>query len=400
MTKCVNALYGLRINNDGNCSHCCMQKGHFKNQGKKLNVRTDSFQDIVNSEDSKKIRDDLKNGIKNTACQYCWKEEEAGKISKRLRDNKTYNHLLEIDQDGPRLFDISMGTTCNIKCRTCGPFNSSFWNDEWKAAGYFKGSDEKYKTFILEHNHSFDDDSLFWKEFQNNLHNVDHIDFYGGEPFLVKKQWEIMEFAIDKGFAKNITVHYNTNGTLWDDKKFEVLNKFKKVYIDFSIDGINDQLTYIRYPADWNTVLQNFLKVLEISKKDDRFHCSICCTVSTLNVYYIDEIMKFFDNYTKNLYLNLVHGPTHLCIVNIPTGIKKIITEKILRSVNPSLSGYYFVNGVLEFMNNSDCDVKYWNEFLRTTAWHDDYRKQNFKETFDEFYKIVKENGYDISMEK
>jgi hypothetical protein len=68
--------------------------------------------------------------------------------------------------------------------------------------------------------------------------------------------------------------------------------------------------------------------------------------------------------------------------------------------VNPSLSGYYFVNGVLEFMNNSDCDVKYWNEFLRTTAWHDDYRKQNFKETFNEFYKIVKENGYDISMEK
>ena len=187
MTKCVNALYGLRINNDGSCSHCCMQKGHFKKQGKKFNVRTDSFQDIVNSEDSKKIRDDLKNGIKNPACQYCWKEEAAGKISKRLRDNKTYNHLLETDQDGPRLFDISMGTTCNIKCRTCGPFNSSFWNDEWKAAGYFKGSDEKYKTFILEHNHSFDDDSLFWKEFQNNLHNVDHIDFYGGEPFLVNR---------------------------------------------------------------------------------------------------------------------------------------------------------------------------------------------------------------------
>jgi len=400
MTKCVNAKFGLRINNDGSCSHCCMQRGQFSSDQIKYNVSTHSFDEILNSETSKKIRINLDNGIKNPACDYCWKEEASGRESKRLRDNKKFKELLNLDAAGPRFLDISMGTVCNIKCRTCGPFNSSQWNDEWREAGYFKGTDTQYKSFILSHNHAFDDDSLFWKEFEKNLENVEHLDFYGGEPFLVKKQWEIMKLAVDKGYSKNITVHYNTNGTIWDEKKFEILNNFKKVIIDFSIDGIFDHLTYIRYPAKWDEVLENFLKVQKIQNENANFHTSICCTVSTFNIFYIDEIMKFFSDYTKNLYLNLVHGPEQHCIKNIPESIKKIITEKIKSNSKPGWPGYYFVDSTLDFMNGNEFNDKKWKQFLSTTAWHDNYRTQSFRETFPEFYQIIREHGYEISLEK
>ena len=266
------------------------------------------------------IQTDLKNGIQHPACSLCWEEESSGKDSKRIRDNKQYSHLFNSNITAPSFLDVSMGTTCNIKCRTCGPFNSSQWNDEWQAAGYFKGNTDKYKIMLQSFNHSFDDDSLFWSEFENNIGNITHIDFYGGEPFLVKKQWNLMKSAVATGIAKNITVHYNTNGTVWDDDKVDILKHFKAVNIDFSIDGIYDKLTYIRYPADWNTVFGNYLKIQEIEKKYPNFHSSVCCTVSTFNIYDIDEIMKFFSQYTKNLYLNMIFfmvlGPNCLCVIS------------------------------------------------------------------------------------
>lgn len=407
MTKCVNAQLGLRIDTTGECRHCCMQYGSLsktKNtpliKGKTFNISVDSFKDILESDHSKEIRDALNNGEQHPACHYCWQEEAAGRDSKRIRDNRKYSNLLDKNLQGPAFLDISMGTTCNIKCRTCGPFNSSQWNAEWKDAGYFTGSDSEYKKFLISVNHGFDDDSLFWSEFANNIPNVIHLDFYGGEPFLVKKQWELMKSAVEQDIAKNITVHYNTNGTVWDESKLEILKHFKQVIIDFSIDGIGDKLYYIRYPAEWNVVLENFLKIQEIQKIYPNFHSSVCCTVSTFNIFYIDEIMEFFSSHTKNLYLNLVHGPQYQCIKNIPAAIKEKISNKLRQTVKPEWAGYHFFESTIDFMNSESCNDNLWNKFLTTTAWHDNYRNQNFKITFKEFYNLIKEEGYEVSVER
>lgn len=389
--KCVNLEYGLRIENDGTVKSCCMQQ-LFKSS--KLNVLTDKFEKISSSETLEEIREAFKRGEKHSACRLCWEEEDSGKDSKRIRDNRKWTNVSDLKFGA--FLDINMGTTCNIKCRTCGPFNSSQWNDEWYAAGYFRGSTADYKTFLLKQNHAFDDDSQFWEEFENNLENIRHIDFYGGEPFLVKKQWKALEYAIEKGYSQNISLHYNTNGTIWDDRKTEILSQFKKVDIDFSIDGISDHLNYIRYPADWKTVFSHFSEVLKLSKENDKFMVSVCLTVSTLNVYYIDKIMEFFTQHTNNLYLNLVHGPDLYCIKNIPDDIKHIIIEKLNQNYNSSWAGSGTYNGTLEFMKSSKCDMKEWTKFLKSTSWHDNYRNQNFKETFPEFYKVIEDHGYKI----
>ena len=401
MTRCVNAELGLRINTDGSCKHCCMQNENLKDleSNKEFRISTDTFDKILSSKNSLQIRSDLKNNIKHPACSLCWEEEAAGKDSKRIRDNKQFSHLLNSDTSALSFLDVSMGTTCNIKCRTCGPFNSSQWNDEWKEAGYFRGGTDKYKILLKSYNHSFDDDSLFWEEFSNHIDSIIHIDFYGGEPFLIKKQWALMKSAVDSGIAKNITVHYNTNGTIWDDEKVEILKHFKSVKIDFSIDGLYDKLTYIRYPADWDTVFGNYLKLQEIEKTYSNFHVSVCCTVSTFNIYDIDEIMEFFSRYTKNLYLNLVHGPEYHCIKNIPETLKQKITTKLKNTVREDWAGYYTFASTIEFMNSVECQMPKWDKFLQTTLWHDQYRQQDFKKTFPEFYKLIKEEKYEISME-
>jgi sulfatase maturation enzyme AslB (radical SAM superfamily) len=359
------------------------------NNQKRLNVRSSDLSEIFESKTRKDILKEFTNGIKHSACQHCWDEEEAGKESKRLRDNKNYHAIG--DSKTFKLFDLSLGNACNIKCRTCGPYNSSQWAKEYKDLDFFEGSKEDFKTWLKGFNDAFEDNSNFWRNFQENLPNIVHIDFYGGEPFLVKKQWEMLHVAIQSGYAKNISVHYNTNGTIWNNKIYSVLKEFREVYIDFSIDGVKDKLYYIRHPAEWNTVFANFKKVQDIANNSTNFFLSVCNTISILNVYYIDEIYETFAPYTDRIYLNLVFGPEHYCITNIPTPIKNKIKEKL-----DKIEEHNWIPGIVNFMMSKKCNENCWHDFVKYTKMHDSYRKENFSNIFPELTQIIRDHGYSI----
>ena len=280
------------------------------------------------------------------------------------------------------LLDLCMGTTCNIKCRTCGPESSAQWNKEyWDInKSYNEISTYKdYKGFLRTFNDAFEDDSLVWKELENNKQDIRWIDMYGGEPMMMKKQWKFLEQLIKDDLAKNISLHYNTNGTIWDDEKYNILKEFKHISIDFSIDGIKDRYEFMRHPAIWEEVIQN----METIKNIKDFKCQIAHTVSTLNVWYINEIYMWFKGW--DIYLNMVHGPPEYNISNIPEDIKKVITEKI------GIKEKY--QPVLDFMNSKISNFNF-QSFIDKTKQHDDYRGENYNVIFPEFSDVLKEHGY------
>ena len=388
--KCVHVENSIRIENDGKCRACCMQYGDW---GDQYNVSNMTFDEIKNSPARQDVIQAFNKGIRHEACNRCWEEEDAGFASKRLRDNEKFYNEAIYDQkfNFPAVIDVSMGNACNIKCRTCGPFNSSLWAKEFKDLGFFKGDDKEYKAWLKTFNDAYEDDSVFWNSFESSLKDVKHIDFYGGEPFLVKKQWEMLKTAIDNDFATNITIHYNTNGTIWDENKEDILKKFHKVYIDFSIDGLEDHLNYIRYPAEWNTVFANYKKALQFSETNPNININVCVTISNLNVFYIPEIDNFFKQYTKNVYLNLVHDPSYYNIKYLPSSVKKIVSDKILAYSRND----FYTDKVLKFMNSHIAsDEENFNKFLKITKIQDEYRGQSFEKTFSEYYEIIKNKGY------
>lgn len=395
--RCVNLEKGLQIHPRGTCKSCCLQHGFAKDDsGNSMNVKTHSFEQILQSPTLSEIRQAFDRGIQHKSCKKCFDEEAAGKNSKRLRDNHRWHFLFEDNIVQPRLLDINMGTTCNIKCRTCTAASSSGWNKEYKDAGYFSGTDAEYKLYLQNLNNSFYDDSLFWKQFANHIDDISHIDFYGGEPFLVKKQWDMLQLAVDRGVAHQISIHYNTNGTIWDSSKESLLKQFKQVAIDFSIDGIEKQFEYMRHPAQWNTVLDNFKYVCELEKHNSVFFVSVCHTVSTLNVLHISDFLKYFYEFTDNIYLNLVHEPEWYCIKNIPATIKK----QIKKNVNKNTPNSEITDPVLEFMFSEKNKKSVWQKFLQTTRWHDNYRKEDFQKTFSDFNKLIENNGFLIHKSK
>ena len=392
---CINVHEAIRVNTDGSCTSCCLQQIPYKDsEHRDVNIKTHTLDEILTCASANKVREDLANGIQNIHCKACWDIENSGGESKRYIDN---NHRRkDIFKSGPvelTHLDLNMGTTCNIKCMTCGPENSAQWNKEWWAInGTYRDIHDKkeYNEHLRTYNSAFDDESMIWEELEKHKDVIQSMDMFGGEPMLMKKQWDFLKLLIKSDNAKNIELHYNTNGTIWDPEKYDILKEFKSVSIDFSIDGLYDKFEYMRFPANWEEVNNNMQTIKDI----ESFKLKICHTVSILNVWYMKEFLDYFNDW--EYYLNIVHGPQHYSVKNLPISIKEIITEKY--------KDYRPVDRIVDYMNKNKTvyprvwtpgqTIEFFAEFKRNLEGSDNFRGNDYKKTFPEFFEILKENGY------
>ena len=45
------------------------------------------------------------------------------------------------------------------------------------------------------------------------LPDIKYFEFTGGEPWMIKQHFDLLQRAVDQGFARDIDIHYNTNAT-------------------------------------------------------------------------------------------------------------------------------------------------------------------------------------------
>jgi sulfatase maturation enzyme AslB (radical SAM superfamily) len=343
------------------------------------------------------IRKDLQEGIRSNSCRLCWEEEDAGRKSKRLRDNEKYiKHISRGGEPftGLAKFELNLGNTCNLKCRTCGAHSSSTWMQEDYDVNRSKEYNFTFKMYSQEmkkYHQTFDDESPFWDDLEKNLHTIKQFDFYGGEPFMSKKMWKTLQLAVDKGYSKDIEVHYATNGTQWPTENIEVLKHFKHLNLNFSIDGTGEQFEYIRYPAVWEEAKENMFKARDFAKTHHDIHLSWCHTISNMNIFYLPELLdtfyKEFDQY--GMYLNLVHGPMYFNISYMPDDVKEKLIPKLEAINKDYLVWQNFLPGIINFIKVGKHDQYQWKRFKEKIKIHDQYRDQDFAKTFPEWANII-----------
>jgi MoaA/NifB/PqqE/SkfB family radical SAM enzyme len=383
MKKCVNVTNGLRVYNDGTAMFCCLSTEKLTDEnGEIASVKDTPISKIINGKKSLEIKKSFDKGIQHANCRRCWQEEESGLESKRIRDNKEFSHVQP--NNDIKIIELNLGTTCNLKCRICGPWSSSQWNKEFLKINEDDIDIESYNKWLNDLNHSYDTDSLFWQEFKKILPTVEKIDIYGGEPFLVKKQWEMLEHSIAEGYSKKQSLSFNTNGTVYDEDKINTMKHFKSVDISFSIDAIGDQFEYQRYPAQWNEVLSNLKKYQELAEIY-KWQVKICITVNNYNVFYLKQILDFFEKNNFEYYLNFLHDPKRNCITNIPEDIKKELSF-LFHDRGLSPQARYWLPKVAEYMNTKTCSKTDWDRFKIATAQLDKIRSESFQEVFPELY--------------
>lgn len=396
MKTCINLTNGLRVHTDGSYTPCCLSiDTKLKNDnGDILNVSKNSIKEALNSKTLRELREQTSLGLEPEACNICWNEEKAGVISKRIRDNRKF--LSEkIKSNSLHLLELNLGNICNLACRSCNLSATINWKNEHNLIN--TSEDTRIPEHILnqealKYSTPFQDTSILWSDLKDNLKDVVYLDLYGGEPMLMKKQWEMLKYSVEKGYCKNQHVHFNTNGTIFKQEYVDLLTHFKYVDISFSLDGIGKKFDYIRHLGNWNKVDKNIQLWLNSTKKHSNFFFNVCFTVTVLNVMDFPEVADWSIKRNIRVHSNFVHFPDYYCITNIPEDFKKEITNQLKSSwISEKDKNIYKEHmEIINFMNSLPPKKELWSRFINVTKLLDKSRNQKFENSLPELNKIIK----------
>ena len=234
------------------------------------------------------IRTKLINGTKIKNCEHCYKLEEQNIVSARIIETVEWANRLGLKstddlkhQKKPSYYEVRPSNKCNLQCRMCGPPGSHLIQDEYDKLGL-----ENKKNYIY--------DGFEIIEFDN----LRKLYVAGGEPFVNKEFYDFLRKCVD---SNNTDFEFliNTNGTQLNNTFKKLAPNFSNMQFVFSIDGYKDINHYVRWPSDWDTIVDNVKYLTERNIK-----LSFNVTVSIYTISTLDKLLSFLE---QNFYENHIH---------------------------------------------------------------------------------------------
>ena len=346
-----------------------------------------SFKVTWLSTELENVRQRSQDGEQLSFCQRCWSEEKLEFTSERNYLIADVPEGLDYTEKnyysaGPRHLNIKVSNICNLRCRTCQSKDSYLYHIEGEY--YEKKYNLKNTAYTMEKiKKHFTDaqlDELY--EFSSNL---ERIELYGGEPFLDDQIPKFLIRLVESGRSKNIDFSVSTNATheLTDTWR-KILNGFKNVMINISIDGIGQQFTYMRHPGNWNLAEKNINEFFNLEYSAERNNITVqpVITVSALNILSLPDIFDYFKKYPQvEPFIIMVQMPKYYCVNVLPESVRPEV-EQILKSYNnPKFTP------LINLLNTPRYDK--WENFKFWTNAKDEYREENFINTFPRLGQLL-----------
>jgi hypothetical protein len=401
-------------------------------QGVPANFGVSKPLEAWNNQYMKDVRLTMLEGKIPNSCSKCFAEEQKGVVSKRLWETYTWMNdgidleelVRQTEEDGTvpnRLtyLDLRLGHTCNLKCVMCSPHDSSRWvQDHEKLL-------KKTTIPIITEQMSWDSSTFnntwyenpdFWDQIYQQIPNLKQVYFAGGEPLMIKEHKKFLEEIIRQGYADKVLVRYNSNALLLDDEILELWKHFNKIKFAVSLDDTDQRNWYIRYPSEWNTIVENLHK---LDNTPDNIQVSIATAIQILNIKHLPDFARWkIQQNFKKVNLGLVPGdvqmgggifnmhllyiPTFLSIRCLPLEDKAEVRRKFAELANWLYENYrqdedfWKINpygwrrwqGVLDFMDAEDHtgQLPAFKEYINNL---DEIRSTNFKAIFPELAHLA-----------
>lgn len=337
-TYCSLPWIHLATHPDGGVTLCCVSD--HRNSASRarnfeplqyLDVNTSSVDDVMNSDYFKQVRLEMLDNKVPSACERCFVEESNNVRSKRMEENDklgfTEDMARAITQtDGTipvnfKFVELRLGNLCNLKCRTCNPMSSTKWIQPYQKL-------QQELTFVTHYdrkiNSNWTESDEFWDDLFKHSDDLQLIYINGGEPTLVEKHWRYLEELIKRGLNEQITLWYNINMTNIPDKLIDLWKAFKRVQITASIDDLSDRNDYVRTGSNWDTIITNLDKL----QSHDWIETSVCQTISWVNVFYVNEFIKYMSDRDLHVHMNYVYDPEFLSLKALPSSVTDIILNR------------------------------------------------------------------------
>lgn len=363
---CPLPWLSLNVRNNGDIRVCCQanvsenQGLVSKEDGSLYNAGKDGIDEFRNAGLMKDIRKTMISGEWHPSCVRCKRESESGMASRADWERDIWKNTIDkdlaitlTDDDGTidvsknpiKYMDLRFGNLCNLKCRMCGPTDSSQWygdsvalwgpqyQDSGKQIKIIKNSKGKYEpdTDI----YSWYERPSFWEDMESKIPEIERLYIVGGEPLMIDRHYEFLQKCIDMNRAKHITIEYNTNITNIPERAWNIWKDFNRVLIGMSVDAVGPINDYIRNPSKWNKIAENMQK---LDTAEGNFKVWWAATIQAYNLLHLPETMMWkieqnFNRINKHVeYKSVIsphplHNPDFLNIKIFPKESKEWIEQ-------------------------------------------------------------------------
>ena len=304
MTLCTYSKTWVTVDlNNRSVGACCRTPQH--------DVATDID---INDEWFTSLRNNLDNGIQDERCHVCWHQDKTIGTSLRhygpaLKDEKV--HLLSSGKAELQYLEIRLGNQCDGACVYCGGEFSAKQAKFWKLHLDIPKPDTK-EPLIEETK----------RLIEENKHSLNTIVFIGGEPSIMERWYDFIEFISNITFEQSLSVVITTNAS-WTDKTkqrlFAAVDKFltgssHTFNIRISGEGNEEYFNGIRKFTDYQRVLNNINDTA--AKFGNRISYMLQPVLNGLSVYSLgDWIDKFDAIFTTN---NISDVRIHFALLTRP----------------------------------------------------------------------------------
>lgn len=307
-------------------------------EGRPLHAGETSFADAMNNSEIRRLRQQMLRGVRPEECQTCWRKEDLGLPSKRTVTNKSFSETIspqiafeKTSSDGfyhgqPVYFDLRFGNLCNLKCVMCHPASSSRWYEDYSALtkkDYFTDAGEKVFFKEASQTYNWHDSEIFWQELERNIPFIQQIYLVGGEPLLIERHYKFLELCVDRGYARQIVLEYDTNLTLVRNKVLSLWEKFKKVILRVSLEDVGERNDYIRHPSKWDAIVNNLDAV---QKASSHIVVSYSITWQILNSLTITDLWKYLGTAAST---RILSHPSYFDVAILPQETKQLILTRL-----------------------------------------------------------------------
>ena len=280
---------------------CCFNRdysyGHYPDE---------NIDDIIQGNARVKLQQRLQNNDFSHGCNHCRSQILAGNF--QGVEARLYDTLKKNKSGFPAEMIFELDHTCNLECTMCnGTFSSAILKNRENAVS----SPSAYG-------------SEFINQLQPYLKHLQLAKFLGGEPFLIKRYYEIWEMLMEQN--PDCFINLQTNGTVYN-QHIEDLLKRGRFQIGVSIDSLHHKrFSEIRKNADLNEVLKNLEKFIKHTQRSGSFVNVSVCPMQQ-NWEEIPDMVNFCNSKNVFIYFNTVYNEG-FSLQELDAGtLKKIITH-------------------------------------------------------------------------